>query len=96
MDKPIDHTFRNKNELKESVLCACFCCLEIFSPQDIQIWADRGETAICPYCNLDSVIGDQSGYPITSELLQGLHDKHFLTSCTLEELVTKPQEKKEK
>lgn len=24
---------------------------------------------MCPYCGIDSVLGDQSGFPITKELL---------------------------
>lgn len=49
-----------------------FFCLNIFSPDKIKEWIEDKEdlTAICPYCGIDSVIGESSNYPITKEFLQ--------------------------
>ena len=33
-----------------------------------------GQTATCPICKVDSVIGSASGYALTDELLRSLHD----------------------
>ncbi len=55
----------NKEEIIQSTKCACFCCLLIFLPSDIFKWIDNEQTAICPNCGVDSVLGDESGYPIT-------------------------------
>ena len=65
------HTLSNKEELKNSTGCGCFYCLRIFFPQEITEWIpDKGgETALCPYCGVDSVMGDSSGYPVTEEFL---------------------------
>ena len=60
-------------------LCGCFYCLEIFFPSEIGCWIrDRfDETAICPYCGIDSIIGESSGYPITKEFLSEMNTHWF-------------------
>jgi hypothetical protein len=74
--------------LLASDLCGCFYCLEIFDPDEIMDWieegpgkttdiTDNGQTALCPKCGIDSVIGSASGYPITSEFLQRMKDYWF-------------------
>jgi hypothetical protein len=40
-------------------------------------------TALCPYCHIDAVIGDASGYPLSIEFLQRLHTKYFETSRSI-------------
>ncbi len=61
----------NKNEILESNECGCFYCLNVFLPIEIEEWTDennaKGETAICPKCGIDSVIGSKSGFPVTDE-----------------------------
>lgn len=68
------HSSYHYIELKNSKLCGCFYCLHIFQPTDIHSWTDRwdgvNQTALCPKCGIDSVIGSASGYPITQEFLQ--------------------------
>lgn len=68
---------KNKDSLKSSTKCGCFYCLRIFDPKEIVRWTDGGETAICPYCDIDSIIGDSSGYPITKEFLDELYKFSF-------------------
>lgn len=71
------HAFsiNHKPELQKDRICGCFYCLKIYSPSEIKEWLDdtRG-TAVCPYCGIDSVIGESSGYPITQEFLQKMYD----------------------
>ena len=67
----------NKEQLKNDAVCGCFYCLEIFSPKEIKMWLDRENTALCPYCCLDSVIGESSGYPITKEFLKKMNEYWF-------------------
>jgi len=38
-------------------------------PNEIQDWTDDGDTALCPKCGIDSVIGSVSGYPICKGLI---------------------------
>lgn len=61
----------HKKQLRKDKKCGCFYCLTIFSPMEIKEWVeDISGTAICPYCGIDSVIGESSGYPITKEFLK--------------------------
>lgn len=79
------HKFSNNHmtELKKDKLCGCFYCMEIFSPAEIKEWivhpnpCDCRGTAICPYCGIDSVIGESSGYPITKEFLAKMNKYWF-------------------
>ncbi|WP_028520291.1 hypothetical protein [Ruminococcus flavefaciens] len=79
------HKFSNNHmeQLKNDKLCGCFYCLEIYSPSEINEWivadndCDRNGTAICPYCGIDSVIGESSGYPITKDFLTKMNRYWF-------------------
>jgi len=51
--------------------------MSIFPPSEIVEWIDDGKTAMCPKFPVDSVIGSASGYPITREFLQQMHDRWF-------------------
>lgn len=68
----------HKAQLKVEQTCGCFYCLKIFNSSEITVWIcdDKDDTAICPYCGIDSVIGKSSGYEITSELLEKMR-KHW-------------------
>lgn len=67
----------HKQQLSEDKRCGCFYCLQIFSPKEIKEWIpDISGTAICPYCGIDSVIGESSGFPITKEFLSAMK-KHW-------------------
>lgn len=66
-------SFKNKEDLLISKKCGCFYCLRIFEPIKIEEWLDNEETAICPYCGIDSVIGDSSGYTITRDFLEEMN-----------------------
>ena len=79
---------RNKNALEKSKSCGCFHCLAIFSPKEISDWIiernftdddvtrEELSTARCPYCGMDSVIGDSSGFPVTKDFLSAM-EKHW-------------------
>lgn len=47
-----------------------FLLQKIFSPKEITEWIDNNKTAVCPYCGVDSIIRESSGYPITKEFLE--------------------------
>ena len=68
----------NRPMLLSDKKCGCFYCLSIFSPSEIKEWIDDYEgTAVCPYCGIDSVIGESSGYPITKEFLSDMYQYWF-------------------
>ncbi|WP_223757187.1 hypothetical protein [Myxococcus sp. RHSTA-1-4] len=61
---------QHRDEVLASALCGCFNCLATFSPERIREWVDEDETALCPECGLDTVLGSGSGFPITPEFLR--------------------------
>jgi hypothetical protein len=72
----------HRQSLVNDKVCGCYYCLEIFSPSEIVEWSfENGSkkvvTAICPYCLIDSVIGESSGYPITKEFLKEMQKYAF-------------------
>lgn len=71
------HTSHNRREVENSKECNCICCQRIFPADEIEDYADGGETAICPYCDCDTLIADSSGIKLTKELLSQLNKKYF-------------------
>lgn len=71
------HSSNHRGELESSALCGCFYCLSIFRPSEIVEWIDDDQTAICPKCPVDSVIGSASGFPVTKEFLKRMYDYWF-------------------
>ena len=73
----------HKPELERDRICGCFYCRKIFSPNEITEWLisnnprDKRGTAVCPYCGIDALIGESSGYPITTQFLQAMHEEWF-------------------
>ena len=73
----------HKPELEQDQTCGCFYCKKIFRSHEIKEWllddnpCDWRGTAICPYCDVDSVIGESSGFPITEEFLSEMKDFWF-------------------
>ena len=75
-----DHSFKNRSEVAASNVCGCYYCLMIFSPTQIRQWLkekDGQETAFCPRCGIDSVIGSASGFQITTEFMQEMRRRWF-------------------
>ena len=79
-DKIIEaHQFctNNKESLLNSKKCGCFYCLKIFNSNEIEEWIDGGITACCPYCGIDSIIAENSKFPITEEFLKEMKKYWF-------------------
>lgn len=70
-------SFKNKEIILRSEVCGCFSCLKTFAPGEVSFCkeTDDQETAWCPYCDMDTVLGDASGYPITEEFLKAVQDE---------------------
>lgn len=77
LKKAHEACFQNRKILKQSKKCACFYCNNIFSPAEIEIWCDGNTTALCPYCGIDSVIGDAAKYPLIPEFILAMHRYWF-------------------
>lgn len=47
---------KNKEAIEKIEQCTCYHCLARFETSQIKEWCDEGLTAICPFCNVDSVL----------------------------------------
>ena len=77
------HCTNNRIELSQSTQCGCFYCCSLFNPAEIEKWIDAdeqgiGQTALCPRCGIDSVIGEGSDYPLSLEFLK-LMEHHWFS-----------------
>lgn len=68
--------------LEASGICGCFQCLRNFAPGQIGEWTDdnrpRAEwTALCPFCGIDAVIGDASGFTPETAFLTAMNRYWF-------------------
>lgn len=83
LERAHNKSSNHKPELENDQRCGCFYCLKIFNPVEIKEWIvdeisiDWQGTAICPYCGVDSVIGESSGFPITYEFLKEMQGCWF-------------------
>ncbi|MEP6864202.1 MAG: cytoplasmic protein [Deltaproteobacteria bacterium] len=68
---------KHRVELDNSALCGCFFCFRTFATADIKAWIDGAQTALCPKCGIDAVIGSASGYTIDNGFLRQLHTHYF-------------------
>lgn len=81
--KAHEYSSNHKPELEKDTVCGCFYCKKIFHPSEIEEWIvcdneiDRRGTAVCPYCGIDSVIGESSGFPITPDFLEEMYRYWF-------------------
>lgn len=83
------HTSKNRAEIEASRICGCYHCVQTFLPDEIVAWTglemtdlahpdtSDGDTALCPRCGNDSVIGDKSGYDIGLPFLGRMHEAWF-------------------
>ncbi len=80
-----EHCTNNRKELESSHKCGCFYCKTVFKAEDVNFddcmsVPDKdpdNPTMFCPYCGIDSLIGDASGYRISPEFLSEMYDYWF-------------------
>lgn len=71
------HSSKHREEILKSEQCGCFYCEKTFGPHEILDWTDDQQTALCPKCGIDSVIGSTSGFPINKEFLHQMCEHWF-------------------
>lgn len=71
----------NMTKMDSSGQCACFHCLERYPFSAItEVVDDRdGLTAVCPKCDIDSVLPD-----VPQDLLEAMHDRWFGSTTPLQ------------
>ena len=83
------YTSNNWAQIEGSTMCGCCSCMRIFPPAEIVAWtgldidnvddptAVEKQTAMCPRCGSEAVIGDKSGCPINARFLGRMNDAWF-------------------
>ena len=69
----LKHASNHRPEIEQSARCGCFSCFRMFVTTDIRAWIDKNQTALCPRCGIDSVIGTASGFGIDDRFLRNLN-----------------------
>lgn len=74
--------FANKKLPEKIKRCGCFNCGAVFPPGGIKEWIEDEPdwSALCPYCGIDSVIGESAAFPLTNQVLKAMHEKYFNSS----------------
>jgi len=70
----------NRQKLMHAQVCGCFFCLRVFDPKEITWVDDADDTAMCPYCGIDAVIGESENLPITKQFLKSMREYWFTES----------------
>ena len=95
------HTWENRSELEASTLCGCCSCMQVFPAQEIVAWtgmdmsnfndpnAAGGDTALCPRCGSEALVGDKAGFSLTQEFLSRMNQAWFQKT-----VIRKPSPKK--
>ena len=80
------HCACHRGEVSASTVCGCFSCCHTFPTKEIRNWVHETSgpfslspdpwTAVCPNCEIDAVIGDASGFPISDpKFLDAMHTR---------------------
>jgi hypothetical protein len=72
------NTFDNGYLLFAKQNCVCIYCGSKFASSEIIDFtiSDKG-TALCPFCGIDSVIGEVSGYLLTDKFIEVMYEYFF-------------------
>jgi hypothetical protein len=49
-------TLRNRVAITEAGFAGCFFCFGFFGAKEVKEFDDKGETAICPRCDVDALV----------------------------------------
>jgi len=83
------HTTKNRADIEASTHCGCCYCMQTFPAGEIVAWAGLdfsqlenpdaadAETAVCPRCGSEAVLGDKSGFAITPHFLGQMNEAWF-------------------
>mgnify|MGYP001046134762 CR=1 FL=1 len=92
------YSSNNRAQIELSNWCGCFYCQETFPAVDVIQWIHRrsvfgarqGNTALCPLCGIDSVIGDASAISLHPLFLEEMYQHWFERTKEGDELMKDP------
>jgi len=59
-DNAIESSRINRNTIENNTQCGCYFCTTVFKGSEITEWVDDGQTALCPHCDIDAVIPNET------------------------------------
>lgn len=83
------YTTHNFTQINESRKCGCCVCMKTFKADEVREWvgldfenaedpaALEKQTALCPRCGAEAVLGDKSGFPIHPDFLFQMNEAWF-------------------
>ncbi|MBC7956585.1 MAG: cytoplasmic protein [Cytophagales bacterium] len=83
------YTSNNWALIGGSKVCGCCNCVEVFAADEIVAWtgldmtnaddakAVEKQTAMCPRCGSEAVLGDKAGYLINAQFLTQMNEAWF-------------------
>ncbi len=71
------HASKHRVEVEASGRCGCFFCFKTFPPSLIKSWVDADQTALCPSCGVDAVLGSNSSHRLDDAFLRKMHLQYF-------------------
>jgi len=83
------HTTHNRAEIEASSTCGCCQCLQVFPSDEVVAWAGLdfsqldqpdtadADTAVCPRCGGEAVMGDRAGFQLTPQYLGQMNEAWF-------------------
>lgn len=63
-------SIHNKEEFLKQGNGGCFFCFETVDYAQVDEWWDKGTTAVCPYCSIDSIIPGLTDKNILEKLFE--------------------------
>ena len=68
---------KNKAAVQQQKEVACYYCQKIFDTQEIKEWTDNDQTAICPFCEADTIVPNAPEYKLNESALKQAHQFWF-------------------
>lgn len=81
LDAAHKRSINHRAQIEASDHCACFYCEAVFAPTRIEDRVDDDQTALCPVCGIDSVIGSAAGFTLDVDFLRAMH-RHWFNAKT--------------
>lgn len=67
---------QNRSSVEKSQVCGCFYCQQIFPASEVAEYIDKEMTALCPRCQIDSVLAD-ADTKLDQDLLRQMNIRWF-------------------
>ena len=74
-----DLSFKNRFLMELEGTGSCFDCFSYIKVEEVKRWVDGEQTALCPYCGIDSVLPGKWD----PKTIQAMYDRWFKEVTTL-------------